>query len=67
MRIKGIIGVILIVFEFVAVYGNFSKYGTIIPPCSSGASMIGFAIGYFLPLILGVLLVVWDLKGRSRR
>lgn len=67
MKAKGIIGIVLIALEILAIISNFAKYGAILPTHSAGASAVGFAIGYFLPLILGVLLLVSDLKGRNKR
>ena len=66
MKIKGIIGIVLVVLEVLAIIGNFSRYGSILPPYGSGAATLGFAIGYFLPLVAGVLLIMSDLKGRNK-
>ena len=40
MKAKGIIGIVLIVLDFLAIISNFAKYGGILPSHSAGASVI---------------------------
>ena len=69
MKKKGLVriifGYILAGFQVLGMIGSAINYGSPIPPHPVDGYSIPYLIGYFLPGIIGVLLLVFGYKARK--